>query len=979
MPAAGPCSTLRRRPDPVQKDSALRIPRTVSILLLLAWTTVPRAYGQAAPPAVPAVDPISGVVHSRRLASGVPFGGIGTGTFQVMTDGRISAATYNNNWAYPTGDLPGCFAAVHVKTATQKVSRVLALKSAYELPSIAGLNYEGLFPVAKMTFQDQMLPISISARVFSPLIPHDVRNSSFPAAAFLFRITNTSGVEIEASVALAWENTLGVGGTVATGSFDNRTGNTVNSVSDTDGFFAQKFERQPEKETDDAVKLRNNSAGDMTLMAAPGQPQAIVTTAAWNALDKRPAWWTDFESTGTVKSIADTGAAGEVHPAGVVCVRLTLRPRQTVDLPFAISWYTPRLNTTEGGDYGHYYQTIWPNSYTAARGLLTEWHSLLALTEEWQQRILFSNLPRWMCRRLINSVSPITTHSIWTRDKTFAMLDDVGSNRFGRTAREEGSEGDAKPGREPPDFGTGPRAHRPGSRLASLSHQLAASSLIGDLYPMLAARELRLFIARQAADGSFPATLGDIDRLIGVPQADSIAAIDEALVLSGRARSSVLTPEGLEDSSAFLLQMAQYVFRTGDREFLQAYFVNIRRALGLCFENLDADGLPAIGSGRSLSPANASLFLAALQAGARLSRLSAAQAFVGGRYRSGLQGAFDMLERAKRQSDENALAVRCDTVRTRAAAAMDTKYWNGRYYADRSETGAQFSSLSQLIGLGYSDILGGEGPAEAVQQSLLPEAKVQTALISLQRLNDNRSSGYIAPIARSADDGAPTLPNDQRISDLRDAVMGDAVVSITRRQPDYAVGLLRRLDDTSSNILLSPWQSPGEFSTLTGKTARFEGAQLGHAADWNLLAPLEGFAIDLNSGQFSLSPQIPGNWRSIAGPIFAPTFWGRMEFRPTARGGTVTLRIDRLIALPAATAGGRLSGSAGLLITRLRIPGPPPRPAGAPAIELPVAHVSRGTTPLGVKSIRDRSGDFILTFETPVKLTTGDRLEIDLH
>jgi len=180
-------------------------------------------------------------------------------------------------------------------------------------------------------------------------------------------------------------------------------------------------------------------------------------------------------------------------------------------------------------------------------------------------------------------------------------------------------------------------------------------------------------------------------------------------------------------------------------------------------------------------------------------------------------------------------------------------------------------------------------------------------------------------------------------------------------------------------VLLSPWLSPDRFTAQAGVPPPMGGAGIAQAVDWNVLGPLSGCSLDLTTGQMSISPQIPGNWRSLTAPIFAPTFWGRLEFRPTARGGVTSLRIDRLIALPAATASRRLSGSAGLLLTRVRIAGPPPRPANAPAAEAPVAHVSRGTAPLGVKSSRDRSGDYILIFETPIRLAAGDRLEIDLH
>jgi hypothetical protein len=205
------------------------------------------------------------------------------------------------------------------------------------------------------------------------------------------------------------------------------------------------------------------------------------------------------------------------------------------------------------------------------------------------------------------------------------------------------------------------------------------------------------------------------------------------------------------------------------------------------------------------------------------------------------------------------------------------------------------------------------------------------------------------------------------------------VLAITRRKPEIAVGLLRRLDDARNNVLYSPWQAPGRFAADTGAVAPFEGSSVAQAEDWNVLDPLEGFAIDLTTGQMSLCPQIPGNWRSLSAPVFAPTFWGSLEYRPTARGGVTSLRVERLIALPAAAPTKRFSPSAGLVINRIRVPGPPQRPVDAPAIAPPFAHVSRGTTPLGVKSTRDRFGDFILEFETPVRLSAGDRLEIDVH
>ena len=974
MPADGRSSTFHL---PVPNAEKANVLRTIARVLLASLTFVLLAPNSAfAQPATAGVsqpvDGITGTVHSRRLDSGVPLGGIGAGSLQVMTDGRIGCATINNNWAFPTGDLPGCFAAVHVGGA-RAVSRILALNSAYGLPAVRGLDFDGLYPVANLAYTDPALPVTVSQRAFSPLIPHDIRNSSFPAAAFVFRVANSSGAELEISIALAWENTLGLGGSSTTGPFDSRAENTVEPVPDTEGFFAQKFVRLAGADTSAAGRLRNNASGEMTLMAAPSRPQAIVTTANWNAEARRPDWWDEFARDGSVHSAPSASGAGHGHPAGVICVKLTLKPREVVDFPFAVAWYTPQMITLEGGDYGHYYQNIWPGSYAAARGLLTEWHSLLALTEEWQKRILFSNLPRWLARRLVNSVSPLTTHTILTRDQSFALLEYAPGPTM---PQPKGATWAEEPSRAGPGDAV-PTTDRHGLAFASLSRRLATSPLLVDLFPILAARELRLFMARQATDGALPRSLGALDQVIGVPQAGSVAAVEQALVLSSGPHAPVLTPEALDDISAFLIQIAQYVFLTGDREFLQAYFPNIRQALAVALENTERDGLPATQTGH-LTPGSASLYLAALRGAGRLCRLAGSQAFLNMQIHSGTEGALEALKIANRKSEGDALAVRCDEAARRAASGMDARFWTGALYANRVPGVADVSSIDQLLGVAIFDRMGGWSPANPAERELLPGARVDAALEAIHRMNERGSTAAFGPTKIVGLSGKG-VPGDTLFCDIGGAILGDISLSITRGRPDDAISTLRKLDDTRSNRLSSPWLAPGQFTTAGDLLAAPGGGALSQAADWSLLAPLQGFSLDLTSGEMSISPSIPGNWRSLSAPIFAPTFWGRMEYHPTARGGNTSLRIDRLIALPAATATRRLSGTAGLLITRIRISGPPPRPANAPAAEPPVAHVSRGTTPLGVKSSRTSSGDYILAFESPVILTAGDRLEIDLH
>jgi hypothetical protein len=308
---------------------------------------------------------------------------------------------------------------------------------------------------------------------------------------------------------------------------------------------------------------------------------------------------------------------------------------------------------------------------------------------------------------------------------------------------------------------------------------------------------------------------------------------------------------------------------------------------------------------------------------------------------------------------------------------MRKRFWNGRFYAEPGGSGAPpaadpraFRSADQLIGQWMADQLE-LGP-------LLPAEESLKALRVLQTGSPNAGSpGTLAiPPTRVGPEGAPSGMDSRCV--LPSATLAVGVLSVSQRLPEAGVSLLQRLDDLQNNTLRSPWQSPLIVRTDTGQPPTPGPASMTHAADWSVLNALEGFTVDLSAGQLKLSPQIPGTWRTLRAPVFAPTFWGRLEFKPTARGGLLTFRLDRLIALIAATPSRRLSGSAGLTLNSLRIPGAPPRP-GAPAGEPPVAHVSLGITPLGVRTTTDPSGDLILIFETPLRMAVGDRLEVDLH
>lgn len=877
-------------------------------------------------------------------------GGIGAGSFQYMTDGAFSHAMLSGNYDLPTGDLPGCFAAVRTRTGDRIQARVLALKSEYGLPVVTKLDFDGLYPQANLSFPENDLPVSVHLKGFSPIIPHDLKNSCYPAAAFIFRLENQTKLPVEVSVALSWENLLGIGSSHGR-PFRNRTGDIVAPVPDNGGLFAIKMRGPASLDPFGMEFQQENSTGDLCLMAAPDQPQAIVTTAGWNALDAKPEWWELFTKEGTVAGSAQEGVQNQTHPAGVISVKIVLKPREIVQIPFAFAWNFPHLFTQRGKDFGRYYQRLYPNSYASAKSLLSDWRSLLTLTAEWQNRLAYSDLPVWLVRKITNSASPLTSHSLYTKNGGFLLLDST----------ENASSPDTMDQNDSTLF------QRIGTKFATSS--FASHSLLLDLFPELANLRLRQWIAQKSIVNPAGANLESLDEALP-NQADDQSLSNVDINAEGPP-PPLTTRSEFDNASFFLIEMAQYVRETGDEEFLERSYPSVRSVANSLLQSVNSSGLP------NTAEAHAStviLLLASLRSAEELSSVQSHPLPDGVRLPSGIAALGVIIKRNQERNDRLTLAKACNTLREKMQKAVNTTYWDGKNYGRkvRSSTGAArfIYEPDALIGQWASDILG-------FGLALSPE-NVLSALNASPLFTDNPSASARIPEEKGFIDGglkSKDFPPSK--TDVPGKFLVQGLLKIVHGKQDSGVNFLKQEDSLALTRFATPWSSPIASRTSSGK---FDGVRsLAHAVSWNALEALEGFNADLLRGELHLVPQIPGAWRTLRAPLFTPTFWGGLEYKPSAKGGVATFRLDRLFALPSETPSRKFSVKAILNLNSIWIPGPPPRPAGSALVPLSVPHVSLGRAPIGVKFVTERDGSIRLTFETPISMSAGDRLEIDLH
>ena len=150
---------------------------------------------------------------------GMPVGGIACGQLYLGGDGRLwywdiftSTTTTDNEpkiWSGPHYEHPlrpkpvveqGF--AIQVKQGYQTFTRVLDRRG------FKDITFRGEYPIGRVSYHEDALPVEVSLEAFSPFIPLDVQDSSLPATILTFHVRNTSQSPLEASLSGWLENAV---------------------------------------------------------------------------------------------------------------------------------------------------------------------------------------------------------------------------------------------------------------------------------------------------------------------------------------------------------------------------------------------------------------------------------------------------------------------------------------------------------------------------------------------------------------------------------------------------------------------------------------------------------------------------------------------------------------------------------------------------------------------------------------------------
>jgi uncharacterized protein (DUF608 family) len=804
------------------------------------------SYGERYAAPMQGFDRESGAYVDTRVARGFPMGGIGAGGFSVATDGGFGELRMNNNWMCPIQGVRGAFHALWTRGRCVTLQRAASYAN---MTPVRGTRFTGALPSFTLAFDDD-LPVSVVLHGFTPHVPHDVRNSTLPAAVFRFVLANPGNEPVDASVLFAFENVLGRGGTGHLGVelgpeqemrgvrqrvvYDDVAGNRQEAVT-VGGRPGVRFRTD---QTWPAGSHRRGVLGEYLLLVDPG-PEVTVCEG-WDAGADTASVLDDFARDGRLRP----GGQGGARPAAAVAAAMSVPARTTRDVVFALAWWTPEHVTEpslprhrgtgphDGTRVGHVYETRFANAGGVATHVLDERARLETASGELGALLEASSLPPWLIRAVRNSIDSTLCNTV------------VPAN--GRLYTLEGMDW-----------------HWPMGGLTGTNDQrLSSHPYTATFFTDLDLSELDEF--RRLADtrGAIPHGNGNCELGLGTT--------DVPYGWPMFIKDFLPAKEWTDLTMSLILQVGRAYRVTGREDVLERFWPAMVRGLDY-LASIAPDGVPEGGTTYDVwdFPGafiySATLYLATLRTMLTL----------------GATRSPELLRDWRARFDG-------------CAALVERDLWDARGF---------FKSTKEKDTI-FTAALAGEWAVRwAGFEPVLDVERVRSHLRHQQRVLIETADGGL-PRSEATFDGVPVdhpfragLPRGEEFTYVWQVVSYQACLQLYVGEVDAGMETLRRFYDRL-------W-SDG-FAWSGGLRGNAESVYMTHPVAWAVLAALTGATLDVPGKTLRLAPQ--GKMRC---PVFFPSFWAMCDHDPT-RG--TSLEVVKTFGAPPAVNGTSLAAGVKLSV-----------------------------------------------------------------
>lgn len=370
---------------------------------------------------------------------GAPVGGFGAGTFSRSYRGNFE------RWHIKPGvdkyeNVPSNQFAVFTQVEGEKpFAQVLSTGKPeggqlsswnWTYPAGAG-EYAALYPKSWFAYRSPRLPITLTLEQFSPVLPNNYKDSSYPVALYNWYAENPGDKPVTVSILFSWTNmigwfrdqTRGFSGTINDQDKNlYRTEQTQNGTMQ--GIVFDRLRTEPVTEEWD---------GQFAIASLSSPGVEITYTTALFPDGPGTEVWQPFSTTGRLTNF-DPGLASAGEPwAAAIAVRFTLAPKEKRMVPMALAWDLPIIQFGGGRKWVRHYTRFFDasgtNAWKIARTALENDQQWSHEIDAWQKPFIDDeSKPLWYRGELFNELYILTDGgTVWAHEF------DPGANRQNAT------------------------------------------------------------------------------------------------------------------------------------------------------------------------------------------------------------------------------------------------------------------------------------------------------------------------------------------------------------------------------------------------------------------------------------------------------------------------------------------------------------------------------------------------------------------
>ncbi len=280
------------------------------------------------------------------------------------------------------------------------------------------ITFKGQYPMGFVTYRDEKLPVTIHLEAFSPFIPLDWEQSSYPATVMRYTLHNKSTEKVVCTLTGWMENAVHI-----------TTGDPLNTK------IRNRFSKNNGNgvlEMDAPVSLASNKSS----VNAPEQQRDYGSMALLlRNVDENCKFGLGDGHRDAPGSDANKELVADLNKRsiGELSKTVELAPDEKQTIEFVVSWYFPNLYPKEGRDYsnlfqGRYYKTKYENAAAVANELASKLDVLYQNTALWTKTFYEdSTLPYWFLNRTMANTSTLATETCYRlQDGRFWAWEGVG-------------------------------------------------------------------------------------------------------------------------------------------------------------------------------------------------------------------------------------------------------------------------------------------------------------------------------------------------------------------------------------------------------------------------------------------------------------------------------------------------------------------------------------------------------------------------